>query len=81
MFLFPYKAREGRTTVVIAHRLSTVRNADVIVAIKDGAVVEKGTHSELMQSDGVYRQLVTSQVGKKRKSCQGLSEKGVQLQR
>jgi len=47
---------------VIAHRLSTVQNADVIAAVQDGAVVEKGTHDELMQTDGVYYRLVTSQV-------------------
>ena len=47
---------------MIAHRLSTVQNADVIAAIQDGVVVEKGSHDELMQSDGVYHQLVTLQV-------------------
>ena len=47
---------------MIAHRLSTVQNADVIAAIQDGVVVEKGSHDELMQTDGVYHQLVTSQV-------------------
>lgn len=47
---------------MIAHRLSTVQNADVIAAVQDGVVVEKGTHDELMQIDGVYYRLVTSQV-------------------
>lgn len=47
---------------MIAHRLSTVQNADVIAAIKDGVVVERGSHDELMQTDGVYHQLVTLQV-------------------
>ena len=47
---------------MIAHRLSTVQNADVIAAIQDGVVVEKGSHDDLMKTDGVYRQLVTSQV-------------------
>jgi len=47
---------------VIAHRLSTVQNADVIAAIQEGVVVEKGSHDELMQTDGVYHQLVTLQV-------------------
>ncbi|XP_048579396.1 ATP-dependent translocase ABCB1 isoform X3 [Nematostella vectensis] len=55
------KAREGRTTLVIAHRLSTVRNADMIAAIHNGVVVETGSHAELMATDGVYRQLVTLQ--------------------
>ena len=47
---------------MIAHRLSTVQNADVIAAIQGGVVVEKGSHDELMQTDGVYHQLVTLQV-------------------
>ena len=47
---------------MIAHRLSTVQNADVIAAVQDGVVVESGTHDELMQTDGVYHQLVTLQV-------------------
>ena len=47
---------------MIAHRLSTVQNADVIAAVQDGVVVERGTHDELMQTDGVYHQLVTLQV-------------------
>ncbi|KAL9972823.1 hypothetical protein ACROYT_G019202 [Oculina patagonica] len=55
------QARQGRTTIVIAHRLSTVQNADVIAAIQEGVVVEKGSHDELMQTDGVYHQLVTLQ--------------------
>ncbi|XP_006891547.1 PREDICTED: multidrug resistance protein 3 [Elephantulus edwardii] len=55
------KAREGRTTIVIAHRLSTVRNADVIAGIEDGVVVEQGSHSELMKKEGVYFKLVTMQ--------------------
>jgi ATP-binding cassette subfamily B protein len=49
---------EGRTSLVIAHRLSTVRGADRIFVLKDGAVVESGTHTELMtRDDGVYRNL------------------------
>ena len=55
------QARLGRTTVVIAHRLSTVKTADIIYGIKDGVVHECGTHSELMQSKGIYYQLVTNQ--------------------
>ena len=52
---------EGRTSFVIAHRLSTVRDADVILVIRDGSIVEKGTHEELMALDGFYRMLYDSQ--------------------
>ena len=47
----------GRTTLVIAHRLSTVQNADCILALADGRIVEKGRHTDLMTSDGEYRRL------------------------
>ena len=48
---------KGRTVLVIAHRLSTVRNADRIVVLERGAVVEQGTHEELMRLGGTYRSL------------------------
>ena len=51
------KAREGRTSIVIAHRLSTVYSADCIVVIANGSVVEKGTHTELLAKRCVYYQL------------------------
>ncbi len=47
----------GRTTIVVAHRLSTIRNADEIAVIMDGRVTEKGTHNELIQSNGTYKSL------------------------
>lgn len=55
---------EGRTTLVIAHRLSTVRSADKIVVIDAGRVVEEGTHDQLMEKDGAYAALVRLQFGK-----------------
>ena len=55
------KAREGRTTIVIAHRLSTIQTADVIASIEGGRVVEMGPHSELMDNEGLYYELVTAQ--------------------
>ena len=51
------KAREGRTSIVIAHRLSTVYNADQIVVIQTGKVAEQGTHSELLAKKGIYYKL------------------------
>ncbi|XP_057614397.1 multidrug resistance protein 2 isoform X2 [Chionomys nivalis] len=55
------KAREGRTTIVIAHRLSTVRNADVIAGFDAGVIVEQGNHDELMKEKGIYFKLVMTQ--------------------
>jgi subfamily B ATP-binding cassette protein MsbA len=53
--------RQGRTTIVIAHRLSTVRDADLVVAMSEGRAVERGTHAGLLSQDGLYARLVRSQ--------------------
>lgn len=53
---------EGRTTFVIAHRLSTVRNSDCIMVLEDGRIIERGTHDELIERQGKYYQLYTGKV-------------------
>jgi subfamily B ATP-binding cassette protein MsbA len=55
------RLRQGRTTLVVAHRLSTVRDADLVVAMADGHAMEQGTHAELMEQDGLYARLVKTQ--------------------
>ena len=56
------RARKGRTTLVIAHRLSTVQNADLILCIKGGRVVQAGNHEQLMEEGGLYSELVATQL-------------------
>ncbi len=55
------KMTEGRTSFIVAHRLSTVREADIILVMKDGNIVEKGSHEELLENGGLYRELYNSQ--------------------
>lgn len=55
------KLTHGRTSFVIAHRLSTIRNSDLILVMRDGAVVEQGTHEELLKLNGFYAELYNSQ--------------------
>lgn len=55
------KLMEGRTSFVIAHRLSTIKNADVILVLKDGDILESGSHAELLSQNGFYAELYNSQ--------------------
>jgi ATP-binding cassette subfamily B protein len=55
------RALEGRTAIVIAHRLSTVRNADQILVVDDGRIVQRGTHNELLGESGLYQELYRTQ--------------------
>jgi len=50
---------KNRTSIVIAHRLSTIHNAEKILVMDDGAIIESGTHSELMRQKGLYHRLYT----------------------
>ena len=60
---------KGKTLLVIAHRLNTVRDADQILAVANGRIVQSGTHEELMNAGGLYRDFVTA-----RKHSQGWSQ-------
>jgi ATP-binding cassette subfamily B protein len=55
------KLTEGRTSFIIAHRLSTIKNADLILVMKDGNIIEQGTHNELLNQKGFYAELYNSQ--------------------
>ncbi len=55
------KNRAGKTTILIAHRISTIQNADIIMVLEDGAAKEIGTHAELMKLDGIYRNMFEKQ--------------------
>ena len=55
------ESMKGRTSVIIAHRLSTIRNADLILVMRDGDIVEQGTHEELMEKGGFYREIYQAQ--------------------
>jgi ATP-binding cassette subfamily B protein len=58
------KMMQGRTSFIVAHRLSTIRSADVILVMKDGSVIEQGSHKELMKQGGFYANLYNSQFTK-----------------
>jgi subfamily B ATP-binding cassette protein MsbA len=55
------RLRQGRTTIVVAHRLSTVRDANLVIVLADGRAVEQGTHAELLEYNGLYARLVRTQ--------------------
>ena len=55
------KLTKGRTSFVIAHRLSTIREADMILVMRDGNIIERGNHDELLKQNGFYAELYNSQ--------------------
>ena len=55
------KLMEGRTSFIVAHRLSTIKGADVILVMNEGNVIEQGRHDELIEKDGFYANLYNSQ--------------------
>ena len=58
------KLMEGRTSFIVAHRLSTIQNVDVILVMKDGKIIEQGNHEELLAKQGFYANLYQSQFAK-----------------
>ena len=55
------KLMQGRTSFIVAHRLSTIREADVILVMKDGNIIEQGTHDSLLEAGGFYAELWNAQ--------------------
>ena len=55
------KTMEGKTSFIVAHRLSTIKEADIILVMKDGHIIEKGNHEELLKQNGFYKELYNSQ--------------------
>ena len=72
---------EGRTTFVIAHRLSTVRSANLILVLREGSIVERGTHEELIGKNGLYREIYDTQLRSRTEQDTDtpvLSERGIE---
>ncbi len=65
---------EDRTTLAIAHRLSTVKDADTILVMDDGEIVERGSHDELLAADGQYATLWSAQAGDRERAAKALME-------
>jgi ABC-type multidrug transport system fused ATPase/permease subunit len=72
---------EGRTSFMIAHRLSTVRDADKIIVIQDGEIVEQGSHEELLELGGTYRQLHNAQTRQRRRRRASLERQAARRER
>lgn len=66
---------KGRTTIVIAHRLSTIQNADIILVMNNGKIVQRGTHNELINQNGLYRKLNKASYNSKKGSPLALVSK------
>jgi ABC-type multidrug transport system fused ATPase/permease subunit len=66
---------EGRTTFMIAHRLSTVRNADLLLVLQEGRIIEQGSHDELVARPGIYSQLYDLQMNHRQKATVGLKDR------
>ena len=57
-----HRDRMGKTNIIIAHRISTIQNADLIIVLDDGKIAEKGTHSELLKNNGLYHSIYEKQL-------------------
>jgi ATP-binding cassette subfamily B protein len=68
------KVIKKRTTFIITHRIPIIRNADLILMLKDGRIAEQGKHSELMAKSSLYREIYMSQVGDNEDSREAIAE-------